>query len=89
MRDGADQKGDEHGDWLGEVGAGWVVDVAAEEVVDRDVPLAGEFEPAYLVSICKLRMSEEVKRHLPVTRVPPVGVEVTVCEMGDLRERTE
>lgn len=25
--------------------AGWVVDVAAEEVVDRDVPFAGKFEP--------------------------------------------
>lgn len=42
---GAHQEGDEHGDGLGEGGSGGEVDVAEEEVVDWDVPFAGEFEP--------------------------------------------
>lgn len=45
MGDGADEEGDEDCYRLGEVRAGWVVDVAAEEVVDGDVPFTGEFEP--------------------------------------------
>lgn len=46
MGDGADDEGDEDCYRLGEVCAGWVVDVAAEEVVDGDVPFTGEFEPS-------------------------------------------
>ena len=45
VADGGDEESDEGGGGAGEVGAGGAVDVAAEEVVDGDVPLAGELEP--------------------------------------------
>lgn len=47
VEDGANEKGDEHGDGLGEGGSGGEVDVAEEEVVHWDVPFAGEFEPVF------------------------------------------
>lgn len=46
VADGADEEGDGHGCCFGVVGLDGVVDVAAQEVVDGDVPLAGKFEPA-------------------------------------------
>jgi hypothetical protein len=67
VREGADEEGGEGGEGAGEGIAGGGVDVAAEEVVDGDVPFAGELEP--------------------VARVPPVGVELAVCETcGEVRE---
>lgn len=67
MREGADQEGGEGGEGPGERVSGGGVDVAAEEVVDGDVPFAGELQP--------------------VARVPPVGVELAVCETwGDIRK---
>lgn len=50
VRDRADQECNEHGHGLREVCAGWEVDVSEEEVVDGEVPFAGEFEPGLLVS---------------------------------------
>lgn len=41
----ADQECDNHSHRLGEVTPGGPVDVAEEEVMDRDVPLAGKFQP--------------------------------------------
>lgn len=46
MEEGANQEGNEHSNGFREVGTGWEVDMAKEEIVDRDVPLAGELEPA-------------------------------------------
>ncbi len=46
MADGADQERDEGGDGSGEARARGAVDVAAQEMVDGDVPFAGEFEPS-------------------------------------------
>ena len=48
VRDGTDEEGDDHCDGFGELRERGEVDVAAEEVVDGDVPLAGEFEPISL-----------------------------------------
>lgn len=45
MGNRADEERDSDCYGLGEVRARWVVDVAAEEVVDRDVPFTGELEP--------------------------------------------
>lgn len=41
----AHQEGDEHGDGLGEMRQRGEIHVAAEEVVDGNVPLAREFQP--------------------------------------------
>jgi hypothetical protein len=60
VREGADEEGGEGGEGTGEGVSARGVDVAAEEVVDGDVPFAGELEP--------------------VAGVPPVGVELAVCE---------
>lgn len=45
VSDGADEEGDEHGDWFGEVGERGEVDMAPEKVVYGDVPFPGEFQP--------------------------------------------
>jgi hypothetical protein len=45
MEDGAYQKGNEHGNWLGEAGSGWEIDVAKEEVVNGNIPLSRKLEP--------------------------------------------
>lgn len=45
MAEGAHEKCDEHGHRVGQVGPGREVDVTAEEVVNGDIPLAGELEP--------------------------------------------
>lgn len=67
VREGGDQEGGESGEGAGEGVSARGVDVAAEEVVDGDVPFAGELQP--------------------VARVPPVGVELAVCETcGDIRK---
>ena len=46
MEERAYQEGNEHSNGFREVGTGWEVDMAEEEIVNRDVPLAGELEPA-------------------------------------------
>lgn len=45
VADGADEERDESGDRPGEAWAGGAVDVPAQEMMDGDVPFAGEFEP--------------------------------------------
>ena len=67
MREGADQEGGEGGEGPGERVSGGGVDVAAEEVVDGDVPFAGELQP--------------------VAGIPPVGVELAVCEACSTGEK--
>lgn len=45
MAECANKEGDQRCHIAGDVGPGGAVDMAAEEVVDRDVPFAGEFKP--------------------------------------------
>lgn len=45
MTDGGDEEGDEGGHGTANMRTRGGVDVATEEVVHRDVPLAGELEP--------------------------------------------
>lgn len=60
MPDGADQEGNESGHGTTDMGSRGAVNMSAEEVVNWDVPFAGELEP--------------------ISTVPPVGVEVSVCK---------
>ena len=60
MRKRRDEKRDKRGQGPRQMVFGRRVDVAPEEVVHGDVPLAGELQP--------------------VAAVPPVGVELAVCE---------
>ena len=45
MEKSADEEGQGRGLASGNVGPGGAIDVAAEEVVDGDVPFAGELQP--------------------------------------------
>jgi len=67
--------------------------VTTEEVVDGDVPLAREFEPAFLLTLVsnahKLIAGNRVDRDSPIAGIPPVRVEVTVGETSDLSKCTQ
>lgn len=66
VSNGAEEESDEHGNWLGEVDFRREVYMSPEEVVDGDVPFAGEFEPIFEIRIdCPNRLktvSERKKR---------------------------
>lgn len=51
VSNGAEEESDEHGNWLGEVDFRREVYMSPEEVVDGDVPFAGEFEPIFGIRI--------------------------------------
>lgn len=85
VEDSAHQEGDKHGNGFREVGAGWEVDMAEEEVVNRDVPFAGELKPMMLSK------KENVfnRANLPVARVPPVRIEVSVRKPSQFCKRAQ
>jgi hypothetical protein len=60
VSDGADQERDECRHGSSDVGSRSAVDMSAKEVVNWDIPFAGELKP--------------------IGTVPPVRVEVPVCE---------
>lgn len=61
--------------------------MAEEEVVNGDIPLSREFEPDMVSTLLMLRLLNDINS--PVARVPPVRVEVSVSESGQLRERAQ
>lgn len=67
--------------------SGGAVDVAAEEVVDGDVPFPGEFEP--VAGVPPKYTVRGVWSSWNRGRELPIRVEMSVCKAGDLSESTE
>ena len=55
--DGRDEEGDECGHGTPDVWAGGAVDVSPEEVVDGNVPFAGEFQPIGAIPPVRIKVS--------------------------------
>ena len=53
----ADEEGDERGHGLREMRAGCSIDMAAKEMVDRDIPLSGKFEPVDAVPPVRVELA--------------------------------